>query len=92
MKLVVKKYVLAFLLGFAPVFLLGLVELFEAIQEGVSEGTVNASDWGWFLLSLLSGSIATAIRYVLVAFNFMPTDRLHGPNAPDTTVTVTKDS
>ena len=90
--LLAKKLGLAFVLGFAPILLLGLVDLASDIQESTSSGAVDTTAWGWFLVSLLSGAIGAGIRAVFVAANFMPTDSLHGPNKTEETVTVTTDS
>jgi hypothetical protein len=91
--LLLKKLGLAFVLGFAPVLLLGLVDLTSKIQESTSSGDVDSTAWGWFLVSLLAGAVSAGLRAIIVAFNFMPTDQLHSPNSSDaTSVTVTKES
>lgn len=91
--LLLKKLGLAFLLGFAPVLLLGLVDLTSEIQESTSDGVVDTTAWGWFLVSLLSGAVSAGIRAVIVAFNLMPTDALHSPNkTASDSVTVTTES
>lgn len=90
--LALKKYAFAFAMGFLPPFLLGLVTLFEKIQEAASNGTVDPSGWAWFLFSLASGAVATAIRTGMIAVNLMPGDQLVGPNKTEETVTVTPES
>jgi len=89
--LFIKKLGLAFVLGFAPVLLLGLMTLTTKIQESTASGDVDTTGWGWFLVSLLSGAISAGIRAVTIAFNLMPTDQLHGGDSPPE-VTVTKDA
>jgi hypothetical protein len=90
--LLLKKLGLAFVLGFAPVLLLGLVDLTSNIQESTSNGEVDATAWGWVLVSLLSGAVSAGIRAIVTMFNFMPTDSLHSPNKGGDSVTVTTDS
>ena len=90
--LLVKKLALAFLLGFGPVFLLGLVDLVDNIQEATSNKDLDLSTWGWILLSLVSGALSSGIRAIVVSLNWMPTDALHGPNAKTNSVTVTSES
>jgi len=90
--LLLKKLGLAFVLGFAPVLLLGLVDLTSNIQESTSNGEVDTTAWGWFLVSLLSGAVSAGIRAVVTVFNFMPTDQLHGGSDTPNEVTVTKNS
>ena len=90
--LLVKKLALAFVLGFAPVLLLGLVDLTSRIQESTSSGNVDSTAWGWFLVSLLAGAVSAGIRAIVTTFNWMPTDQLHGGSSTPDSVTVTKDS
>jgi hypothetical protein len=90
--LLLKKLGLAFVLGFAPVLLLGLVDLTSEIQESTSDGAVDTTAWGWFLVSLLAGAVSAGIRSIITLFNWMPTDQLHGGTDTPNEVTVTKES
>lgn len=89
-RLFLKKLVLAFILGFAPALLLGLLDIFDNLAKS---GTV---DWGflWSLvIGIVSGAIAAGIRALIATFtDIMPTDKLHGFGDNPQQVTVTKGS
>ncbi len=90
-RLFLKKLALAFVIGAAPVLLLGLVDIISDIQESTSNGEVDTTAWGWALVSLLSGAVGAGIRALAAAANVMPTDVLHGGDTPSEVV-VSKES
>ncbi len=87
-RLLVKKLVLAFFLGFAPVFLWSLIGVLEAVAEGNRDWSIVTD----LVLAALVGATSAGIRGLLALFtDWMPTDRLHGPDSSDR-VTVTPGS
>ena len=87
-RLLVKKLVLAFCLGFAPVFLWSLVGVLEAVAEGNRDWSIVTD----LIIAAIVGATAAGIRGLLALFtDWMPTDRLHGPGSQDR-VTVTPGS
>jgi hypothetical protein len=80
MNLLLKKLLVAFVIGFVPVFLMGIVNILESIAAGNGEFDVFAAA----LAGLVSGAAAAGLRLLLAEFtNFLPTDRLHGPKASE---------
>ena len=88
--LLLKKLILAFLLGAVPTFLTGLT----AILAGDVE--VDFTSWqalGLAILSVVAGGVAAGLRGLLATFTtIMPTDELHGPGATPDRVVVTPES
>lgn len=85
-----KKILLAFVLGFLPVFILGLIDALDNFAKG---GDIDLGLLWTTLLSLASGAVAVGLRAALAYFtNFMPSDALHGPGNKPTSMTVTRNS
>jgi hypothetical protein len=88
--LLLKKLLLAFLLGAVPAFLTGLT----AIVSGEAE--VDFTSWqavGLAILSVISGGVAVGLRAALAQWtSWMPTDELHGSGSTPERVVVTPES
>jgi len=88
-RLLIKKLVLAFALGFAPVFLYSLVGVLDSIAEGNRDFSI-ATD---LIIAALVGATSAGIRGLLAAFtDWMPTDELHGTGQTPESVVVTSES
>jgi hypothetical protein len=88
-RLFIKKLVLAFALGFVPVFLYGLLDILDAFSHGEADYNLLAS----IAVAAVTGALSAGIRAVLALFtNWMPTDNLHGIGDNPERVTVTKNS
>ena len=87
MNLMTRKLVVAFMVGFVPVFLTGLLGLLQSIAEGTPDWSVTTS----LLIALIAGAGAAGLRAAIAVFtDFIPSDRLHGFGNRPTSVTVTK--
>lgn len=88
--LLIKKLVLAFFLGFAPVFLYSLLGVLDSIAEGNRDFSIVTD----LIIAALVGASSAGIRGLLAAFtDWMPTDQLHGRgNEGIESVTVTPES
>jgi hypothetical protein len=88
-RLIIKKLVLAFFLGFAPVFLWSLLGVLDSIAEGGRDFSFVTD----LIMAALIGATSAGIRGLLATFtDWMPSDRLHGIGDNPKTVQVTKNS
>jgi hypothetical protein len=88
-KLLLKKLLLAFVLGFAPPFLYGIIGVLDSIGEGDWDYSVLPS----LFIGIISGALSAGIRFAIAELtDWMPTDNLHGIGDSPESVTVTRDS
>jgi hypothetical protein len=87
-RLLVKKVVLAFFLGAAPVFLYSLLGVLDSIAEGGADFSIVTD----LIIAALVGATSAGIRGLLAYFtDWMPTDSLHGTgNTPESVVVTTE--
>lgn len=88
-KTLFRKLAMAFLVGFVPPFLLGIVGVLDALSHVEGDSHVHPESWTWLLVSVATGAASAGIRAALAVFtNFVPGDEIHSPGPPDS-VTVT---
>jgi hypothetical protein len=88
-RLLVKKLLLAFVLGAGPVFLYSVLGVMDSVAEGNRDFSIMTD----LILSALVGATAAGGRLALAEFtDWMPTDRLHGTGDTPNEVVVTTDS
>ena len=86
----IRKLIMAFVIGFVPVFLTSLLGVLEKLSDGTA-GDLNFSLVLSLLVSCLVGAMSAGLRLVLARWtDFVPGDELHSPGPPDAVVVTTE--
>lgn len=89
-KTMFRKLLIAFLTGFVPIFLTGLVGVADKIGDA-EPGSLNFSFVLALTLGILMGALSAGIRAVIAIWtNFVPGDEIHSPGPPDAVVVTTE--
>lgn len=91
-KLLVQKLVVAFVIGFAPVFLAGITTALSSLTDQLSTGgDIDFSFLNVLFASLVAGAVTAASRAVLALMpgvNLVASDKLHSLGKGDKPVAV----